>query len=79
MRTSGETIPQLLVREEELFVELQRALKRAPDERAKAETKLTGVGGAERGFNESFEATLRYLRNIPRSPLKVASAIQFER
>eukprot|EP00435_Cladocopium_sp_Y103_P055782 s1625_g18.t1 len=52
-RTSGESIPQLLVREEELFVELQRALKRAREERAKAETRSTGVGGAERDPSQS--------------------------
>eukprot|EP00435_Cladocopium_sp_Y103_P059291 s737_g21.t1 len=52
-RTSGESIPQLLVREEELFVELQRALKRVREERAKAETRSTGVGGAERDPSQS--------------------------
>ena len=52
-RTSGETIPQLLVREEELFVELQRALQRARAERAKAELRSTGVGGAERDPSQS--------------------------
>lgn len=43
-RTSGETIPQLLVREEELFAELQGALQRARAERAKAELRSTGAG-----------------------------------
>ena len=51
--TSGEAIPQLLVREEELFVELQRALQRARAERAKAELRSTGVGGAERDPSQS--------------------------
>ena len=45
-RNQAETIPQLLVREEELFVELQNALKRARADRIKMTT--TGVGTGER-------------------------------
>ena len=41
-RLQNETIPQLLVREEELFTELQQGLQRARTERAKMST--TGVG-----------------------------------
>ena len=46
-RTSHETIPQLLVREEELFVELQQALQRARHERARHEVRSMGVGASE--------------------------------
>ena len=45
-RNHAETIPQLLVREEELFVELQNALKRARADRIK--TTATGVGTGEK-------------------------------
>eukprot|EP00913_Durusdinium_trenchii_P002589 g2396.t1 len=46
-RTSSESIPQLLVREEELFLELQQALKRARHERRKAEMRSMAVGASE--------------------------------
>ena len=46
-RTSSESIPQLLVREEELFLELQQALKRARHERRKAEMRSMAVGVSE--------------------------------
>ena len=47
-RAHGEAIPQLLVREEELFTELQQALQRARHERARHEVKSMGVGASER-------------------------------
>ena len=47
-RAQGESIPQLLVREEELFVELQQALKRARAERTKMATTATSTTGPER-------------------------------
>ena len=54
LRRSGhETIPQLLVREEELFVELQQALQRARHERQKHEVRSTGTGVRERDPAES--------------------------
>eukprot|EP00913_Durusdinium_trenchii_P007584 g7127.t1 len=43
-RNGGESIPQLLVREEEPFVELQQALQRARAERLKREVRSMGVG-----------------------------------
>ena len=46
-RTAQETIPQLLVREEELFVELQQALQRARHERSRHEVRSMGVGASE--------------------------------
>ena len=46
-RNGGESIPQLLVREEELFVELQQALQRARSERLKHEVRSMGVGASE--------------------------------
>ena len=47
-RAQGESIPQLLVREEELFVELQQALKRARLERTKLATTSTSTSAPER-------------------------------
>ena len=47
-RQHGETIPRLLVREEELFVELQNALKRARSERLKIERRSMAAGVDER-------------------------------
>ena len=44
-RTNAESIAQLLVREEDLFVELQQALKRARQERERGQVKEMGVGG----------------------------------
>ena len=46
-RNGSESIPQLLVREEELFVELQQALQRARAERLKHEVRSMGVGASE--------------------------------
>eukprot|EP00438_Fugacium_kawagutii_P018226 Skav218341 [mRNA] locus=scaffold755:624672:632918:- [translate_table: standard] len=46
-RTTIETIPQLLVREEELFVELQQSLQRARAERAKAEVRAPASPGQD--------------------------------
>ena len=43
-RGPQETIPQLIVREEDLFVELQQALKRARAERALPPTRTTAAG-----------------------------------
>ena len=51
--SGGEEISSLLVREEELFVELKQALQRARVERAKAEKTSTGVGARERDPSES--------------------------
>ena len=47
-RAASESIPQLLVREEELFVELQQALQRARAERVKHEVRSMAVGADER-------------------------------
>ena len=47
-RATSESIPQLLVREEELFVELQQALQRARAERLKHEVLSMAVGADER-------------------------------
>ena len=46
-RGPNESIPQLLVREEELFVELQQALQRARHERARHEVRSMAVGASE--------------------------------
>ena len=46
-RGPSESIPQLLVREEELFVELQQALQRARHERARHEVRSMAVGASE--------------------------------
>ena len=46
-RTPNETIPQLLVREEDRFVELQQALNRARSERTKTASTLVGTSTAE--------------------------------
>ena len=46
-RTHAESIPQLLVREEELFVELQQALQRARAEKMKHEVRSMAVGAEE--------------------------------
>ena len=62
-RNQAETIPQLLVREEELFVELQNALKRARADRIKMTT--TGVGTGERERDPSVSPS--------RSPLFTAA------
>ena len=52
-RTSGKTIPQLLVREEEPFVELQRALQRARAERAKV-PKPVKITACQSSWNASW-------------------------
>ena len=53
-RGQGESIPQLLMREEELVTELQQSLKRARQERKKAEMKSTASGVRERHLSESL-------------------------
>lgn len=52
-RGQGESIPQLLVREEELFTDLQQALKRVRMERKKVEMRTTASGARERDPSES--------------------------
>eukprot|EP00435_Cladocopium_sp_Y103_P016634 s3724_g4.t1 len=52
-RNGGEAISHLLIREEELFVELQNALSRARSERDKVDKVTTGVGAGERDPSES--------------------------
>ena len=52
-RAQGEDIPHLIIREEELFTELQRGLQRARYERAKVERRSMGVGISERDPSES--------------------------
>ena len=47
-RGANETIPQLLVREEELFTELQQALQRARAERIKTTSVGAGTSARER-------------------------------
>ena len=47
-RLPQETIPQLLVREEELFTELQQSLSRARQERVKKTSAGVGTSGPER-------------------------------
>eukprot|EP00435_Cladocopium_sp_Y103_P029947 s1363_g7.t1 len=47
-RGHGEDIPHLIIREEELFTDLQQGLQRARDERAKIDKRSQGVGAAER-------------------------------
>ena len=47
-RLPGESVPQLLVREEELFTELQQGLQRARTERAKMSAVGVGTSGPER-------------------------------
>ena len=52
-RGQSETIPTLLVREEELFTDLQNSLQRARLERHKIEKTSTGVGARQRDPSES--------------------------
>ena len=64
-RHPGESIPRLLVREEELFVELQNALKRARTERLKIEKRSMAAGTDERDPSESPSRSPQGLRGVP--------------
>ena len=77
-RTPQETIPQLLVREEERFVELQQALQRARAERTKMTSTHVGTSAEERepptspsmspgfGVPQDAEGTIQGLHRLQR-------------
>ena len=56
-RANNESIPQLLVREEELFTELQQALQRARRERSKVTSEGVGTAPPERDPSSSPSAS----------------------
>ena len=52
-RGERETIPELLVREEDLFVQLQQSLQRARKDKTLARNTATGLGGATTNAEQS--------------------------
>ena len=56
-RGNNESIPQLLVREEELFTELQQALQRARTERTRTTSEGVGTSPPERDPSSSPSAS----------------------
>lgn len=63
-RLPNETVPQLLVREEELFTDLQQALQRARMERKRLSSTGIGTSAREREFYVAYEVTYSFWEEV---------------